>query len=124
MLSVVLTLASLALIVVMLIDGFEAMVLPRRVTRLYRPARLFYRLTWTLWRAVARRIPPGRWQQNFLSIFGPFSLLILFSTWVLGLVTGFALLHWSLGTPMTPTGQPVDLGIYLYVSGETFFTLG
>lgn len=122
--TVVLALASLALIVLVLIDGFEAMVLPRRVTRLYRPTRLFYRLTWTLWRAVALRIPPGRWQQNFLSLFGPLSLLTLFVLWVLGLVTGFGLLHWSLGTPLNPTGQSADLATYLYLSGETFFTLG
>jgi hypothetical protein len=61
LMTVVLALASLALIVLVQIDAFEAMVLPCRVTRLYRPTRMFYRLTWTL----------GRWQQNFLSLFGP-----------------------------------------------------
>src|SRR5207244_4344695 len=47
---IILAVASVGLIFVVLIDGFEAMVLPRRVTRPYRFARLFYRSSWTLWR--------------------------------------------------------------------------
>jgi hypothetical protein len=117
-------LLSLALIVLLLMDGFEAMVLPRRVTRPYRLARMFYRLTWLAWRAAALRLRPGRWRETFLSVFGPLSILGLFATWVVGLIAGFALLHWSLGTPLqTPDGH-ADYGTYLYLSGDTFFTLG
>ena len=43
---IILTLASLALILLALVDGFETILLPRRVTRRYRYARLFYRTTW------------------------------------------------------------------------------
>jgi hypothetical protein len=117
-------LASLAFIVLVLRDGFESMILPRRVTRTYRPARLYYRATWTLWRGVARHLPPGKHRENFLSVFGPLSLLGLFGFWALGLIFGFAALNWSLGTPMqAPDPQP-GLGSYLYLSGGTFFTLG
>jgi nitrate reductase NapE component len=117
--------AGLALICVMLLDGFEAMVLPRRVTHPYRLARLFYRGTWALWRSVSRRLPPGKRQQTFLSLFGPLSLLGLFATWVVGLVVGFGVLHWSLGTPLNgPPGEQPGLSTYLYLSGTTFFTLG
>src|SRR5206468_12415364 len=49
-------LMAVVLIGFVLWDAFEAIVLPRRVTRRWRLARLFYRLTWTLWSAVARRI--------------------------------------------------------------------
>src|SRR5262245_59578449 len=98
-------LASLALILVVLLDGFEAMVLPRRVTHPYRLTRLFYRATWFGWRAVGARLPAGRRRQTFLSVFGPLSLLALFATWVAGLILGFGLLHRSLGTHLkTPDG--------------------
>ena len=40
---------SIALIFVVLIDGFESMILPRRVARTFRFARLFYLQTWGLW---------------------------------------------------------------------------
>jgi hypothetical protein len=115
---------SLALIVLLLVDGFEAMVLPRRVTRPYRLARVYYRLAWAAWRAVGCRLRPGRWREAFLGVFGPLSILGLFATWVCGLIIGFALLHGSLGTAVQTPGGPPDLGTYLYLSGTTFFTLG
>src|SRR5262249_1759998 len=98
MLTIVFTVLSLALIGVVLYDAFEVMVLPRRVIRKLRPARLYYHGCWALWRFVALRLPSGRPRQTFLGVFGPLSLLILFCLWVAGLITGFGLLHWSLAT--------------------------
>ncbi len=120
------TLASIAIIFVILLDGFEAMVLPRRVTRPYRLTRLFYRNAWIVWRALGRRITVGRRREAFLGVFGPLSLLTLFALWVTGLIIGFGLLHWSLSTPLNtlPPGLSPGLGTYLYLSGTTFFTLG
>ena len=40
----------------------------------------------------------------------------------MGLITGFALLHWSLGTVLSE--RAAGLGTYSYFSGTTFFTLG
>jgi hypothetical protein len=118
-------LAGFVLVGFILKDGFETMILPRRITRIYRLTRLFYRGAWVLWRVVACRLPVGRRRQNFLSVFGPLSILALFATWVFGLITGFALLHWSFGTPLNvPPGEEVDFLTYLYLSGVTFFTLG
>lgn len=121
--GVALALVSLIVIVVILFDGFEAMVLPRRVTHAFRPARLFYRVGWTLWRSAGQRIRAGRWRQAFLSYFGPLSLLGLFAAWVLGLIFGFGLLHWAIGTPLEGDVHP-DLPMCLYFSGANFFTLG
>src|SRR2546421_2284837 len=121
---VVLCLASLAVILLILGDAFQVMVLPRRVSGAWRPARLFYRGTWVLWRGIAQQFAPGRRRQTFLSVYGPLSLLALFATWVTGLIVGFGLLHWSLGTPLRSSDERVDLPAYLYLSGTTFFTLG
>src|SRR2546425_8501711 len=46
-------------IAVIMWDAFEAIVLPRRVTRRLRPARMFYRVTWRGGGAGARPMPPG-----------------------------------------------------------------
>ena len=112
-----------ALIVFVLIDTFEVMILPRRIAHAFRPARLFYRTTWILWRSAARLLPPGKWRHGILSVFGPMSVFALVALWTVGLIVGFALLHWSLGTEL---GQAVnaDFGSYAYFSGTTFFTLG
>jgi hypothetical protein len=117
--------AGLALILAVLFEAFETMLLPRRVTRSLRVTRLFYLSSWQLWRSIAGLIGPARRRAAFLSYFGPLSLLVLLSFWAFGLVIGFALLQWSLGTPIHGAGADrPDLGIYAYFSGVTFFTLG
>ena len=59
-----------------------------------------------------------------MSVFGPFSLLWLFATWVLTLIVGFALVHLGLGTRFADAAGRESFAAYLYMSGETFFTLG
>ncbi len=115
---------GIAILLVVLLDAFEAMVLPRRATRKYRPARYYYRVFWYVWVHVADRFKRRGLRQHFLSIFGPLSLLGLFSLWVMSLILSFGLFHWSLGTPMGSEQLTPSFGTCLYLSGETFFTLG
>jgi hypothetical protein len=116
------TATALAMIIIVFIDTFEVIILPRRVKHGYRLARLYYRPAWKLWRSVARRLPAGRRRNGFLSIFGPLSLFGLLAIWAFVLIAGFALLHWSLKTAVSETDG--DFLGYLYFSGTTFFTLG
>jgi hypothetical protein len=117
-------LASVILILLILLEGFEALVQPRRVTHAYRFTRFFYRTTWLLWRSAAALFAPGRRREAFLSFYGPLSLLGLFGTWVVGLIVGFGLLQWSLGTVLRTPDEEVGLTSYLYLSGVSLFTLG
>src|SRR5207245_373703 len=117
-------LVAVSLIGFVLWDAFEAIVLPRRVTRRWRMARLSYRLTWMIWSGVARRIQTRARRESYLGIYGPLSLLLLLALWAASLVLGFGALHWSLGTTMHTPGEPPSFGTYLYLSGTTFFTLG
>jgi hypothetical protein len=114
---------SFLLILFVLVDGFEAMILPRRVTRPYRFARFYYRQVWWLWRHLAGFFS-GKSRESFLSSFGPLSVLGLFAFWVIGLIVGFALWQMSLSSPLHGTAPDADFGTYLYFSGTTFFTLG
>ena len=111
-------------IMVALWDAFETVVLPRRVTRRVRVARLFYRYTWRLWSALAHSVSSGRRLENYLSFYGPLSLILLLVIWAGILVVGFAILYWVPGNAVkTPEGN-VDLITCIYYSGTTFFTLG
>jgi hypothetical protein len=116
------TVAALVLMAIVLIDAFEVVLLPRRVRHGFRLARIFYRTSWMIGRSASRLFPPGHWRTGFLSAFGPLSLFVLVVFWALGLIAGFALLHWSIGTSIT--GSEAGFGTYLYFSGTTFFTLG
>jgi Ion channel len=115
---------SVLLIVLVLWDAFEAMLLPRRVTRQFRFARLFYVYSWRPWAALAGMMRLGKRRNAFLSLYGPLSILGLFSLWAAGLIAGFALLQWSLGSPLHTLDGHYNLGDYGYFSGVTFFTLG
>lgn len=121
------TILGLVLIAVILWDVFETIILPRRVTRKFRLARLFYRLTWQPWRMIACFLHKKSRRESFLSFYGPLSLLGLFVVWAIGLVFGFAILHFSAGSainsPIAATGHP-GFPTDLYMSGTTFFTLG
>src|SRR2546429_5117912 len=64
-------------IAVIMWDAFEAIVLPRRVTRRLRPARMFYRMTWRVGAAGPRRIRPGGRRGTFLRFSRPPSFLVL-----------------------------------------------
>jgi len=112
------------IIAAVLWDAFESVVLPRRVTRKFRIARLFYIFAWGLWCGIARRIRPGKFREVYLGVFGPLSILILLFTWALGLVFGFALVDLGVGGSVTASGEQMNLLLDLYLSGTTFFTLG
>jgi hypothetical protein len=110
------------LILLALTDCFESLVLPRRITRRIRPARIYYRSAWRLWRVLSGLIPAGKYRENTLSIFGPLSMFGVFVLWVGMMITGFALIQWGSGSLPGELGS--DFRQCLYHSGETFFTLG
>lgn len=109
------------LIVLPLVDAFETILQPRRVTHRYRFARFYYRSTWAGWRCAALVFRPGKRREAFLGVFGPLSLLGLFAAWIIALTLAFALVHWGMKTPVQPR-QTFEQ--YLYVSGCNLFTLG
>jgi hypothetical protein len=118
------TLLGILLIILTLVDGFETILQPRRVTHRFRYARLFYRATWRIWRFLALRFAVGKRREAFLGIFGPLSLLGLFASWIVALILGFAVIYWSRNYPLQAPESNVDFLSYLYLSGTTFFTLG
>ena len=112
---------GLLLILAILLEAFETVVLPRRVSRRLRITVLFYRMTWRPWRALARLMRRKKLRESFLGYYGPLSLLVLFIFWATLLVIGFGLVYSSASysDPTHPRFQTC-----LYLSGTTFFTLG
>ena len=89
---------GIVLILLVAQDTFETIVLPRRVTRRFRLARLFFRVTQAAWQSVDHLIRAGARRESYLSYLGPLSLLALFAFWAVLFVFGFALLLWGLAT--------------------------
>ncbi|MDQ2733096.1 MAG: potassium channel family protein, partial [Armatimonadota bacterium] len=126
--SVLASLFGAVLILVAVWDMFEAVILPRTVSRKFRLSRLFYRSTWWVSRTVALGLPWRSTRVSILSSFGPFSLPLLLGFWAFCLILGFALVQWGLGPVLGPpsanVGARMGMGAVLYWSGTTFFTLG
>jgi len=117
--------AGVVLVVIILLDAFETVVLPRRVSRQhFRPSVRFYRNTWRAWARLAAHVSSPSRREAFLGYFGPLSLLALLGLWAAGLIFGFALLQFGTGEHLQLSGEPITFGRLLYHSGETFFTLG
>ncbi len=114
---------GLCLILLIIWEGFETIILPRSVTRGLRITRGFYRTTWPLSAAVARRVPGDR-RQLVLSYFGPLSLPLLLVFWAILLVLGFGLVQWALPGGLNQMPGMSRLSTALYQSGVTFLTLG
>jgi hypothetical protein len=115
---------SISLILIVLWDAFEVIILPRRVTRKFRLARLFYRSTWRPWAWVGAQVSGKGRRESILGFYGPVSLVLLLVVWAAGLILGFTFLHESIGTPMKTGNGDGQFLTYLYFSGSTFFTLG
>jgi len=116
--------AGIIIILVVLLDAFETVVLPRRVQRTFRLTSWFYRNTWRPWTRMSRHIKSPNRREAFLSYFGPLSLLTLLVFWAAGLILSFAFLQLGLGEHVQLGNEPITFGKLLYLSGETFFTLG
>ena len=109
------------LLALVLVDGFNTLVLARRTRHAFRIARLYYRLTWRPFAALARKIQSPIRRESVLGIFGPLSLLVLIGLWAVGLALSFALLEWSVG--MTSADMTSTFAHDLYLSSRALVTL-
>ena len=105
-------------------DAFEAIILPRRVTRKFRFTRFFYRSTWQLWKLLIRVVHAPKRRETILGFYGPSSLLVLVAIWAVGLVFSFGLMQFGAGSAVVTTNGTWGLDTDMYLSGTTFFTLG
>ena len=69
--------AGVAIFAIVIWDAFEAIILPRRVTRRFRLTRLFYKTTWQTWRFAICMLPNRKSRDALLGFYGPSSLLVL-----------------------------------------------
>jgi hypothetical protein len=115
---------GIAVFLVVAWDAFEAIILPRRVTRKFRLTRFYFRTTWGSWKFYARLISSRKLRESFLGYYGPISLLFLIGVWAIGLVISFGMMQYGAGSAVNVAGKAPSFYTDLYLSGTTFFTLG
>jgi len=118
--------AGVALFLIVVWDAFEAIILPRRVTRKFRLTRLFFRSTWRVWRFFVNLLDVRKTREALLGFYGPMSLILLIGVWAAGLVLGFGLMQYGVGSAVSAGAGGAQPGFWmdLYLSGTTFVTLG
>jgi hypothetical protein len=117
--------AGWLLLLLILWDGFETVLLPRRVTRKVRLSRLFYQVTWRGWSGIFAHMSNRKRREQALSAYGPLSILVLMILWAAGLILGFTLIHWGRQSSLfLQHEEPLTFLTYAYMSGTMFFTLG
>ena len=121
--SVLVLLLGALMVSSILIDAFEVVLLPRPVRRRLQFNRYFFRLSWAVWVRIAGLWSEGRRKEDFLGVFGPFAMVLLFALWGAGLIGGFGLMQWALQQLMPDAGSDT-LWSQILVSGDAFFTLG
>jgi hypothetical protein len=117
---VVLGIVCLTLIALLLAEFFASFLLPRRVKRDPRIARQTFRVIWMPWRAVARRLPRIA-ADTMLGIFGPLGLLTILAVLSIGVIVGFAGLHFANASRFGGL-HAAGFGKDLYFSAGTFFS--
>ncbi len=118
--------AGIVVVLLLLLDTFHTIIVPRTVTSPYRLTRMYYVITGAIWRATLAVTPFRRLRATVLTGFAPFSLLLLFVTWAIGLIFGFTLIHLGCGTMYHSEGgvYPAPFWTQFYFNGVTFLTLG
>jgi len=123
-LRTVATIIGLAVIFSVLLDAFETVVLPRRVSRRLRLVRFIFNPAWKLYSGWLRRMPPGGRRESYLGYFGPGFSIVLLVVWAVGLIFGFGLWLWGTGPGLSGAAGTPTFATDLYLSATTFFTLG
>jgi hypothetical protein len=121
--SYLVVLLGIVIVLATLVDAFEVVLLPRPVRRPLRLNRYFFRHTWWAWSRLAERLPAGPKRENLVGIYGPLSMVLLFSLWAICLIMGFAVLQWALQSLLGESQAP-SVGREIIMSGDAFFTLG
>ncbi len=104
--------------VVVVSDAVGTLIVTQGRSAPWRPTRIWYASTWRLTRAVAGHLPfePA---ETALGVYPAFSLLGLLVLWLTGLMFGWAVIYWGIGTTITGTH---DFGTILYYSGTALLT--
>ncbi len=113
---------GVALIVIVLLDVFQTVVLPRRTGSILRLSPHLIGLLWPIWQRIGLRLQPAWRREDFLGTFAPFAIVLLLVSWFITLTIGFGLTVHTLNDEFQP---PIhDFETALYVAGTSLLTIG
>jgi hypothetical protein len=112
--------AGAALVVVMLLDVFQSVIVPRPTGYRFRVSGRIAQYAWRGWSSFAQRYDDSERREDFLGTYAPFILIVNLAIWVSGLIVGYGMLLHALDGLRPPTSF---LGT-LYFAGTSLLTIG
>jgi hypothetical protein len=109
---------GVVIIVGILSDAVATLIVTQGSSGPWRPARIFYAVTWRSTRALSARLP-DRSGENVLNVYPALSLLGLLVLWLAGLMIGWSLLYWGVDQHV---GGASDFGSVVYYAGTSLVT--
>ncbi len=125
MIQVLECVAGVALVAIMLLDIFLAVVVPRRAPNIGRQLRVSSQVItacWRGWRQIGLRVATVERREALLGTFGSAIVIVLLVVWVSGLMLGYGLILDGLRTELRP--EPENFGTSLYFAGVAMLTIG
>jgi hypothetical protein len=120
-LGILVGLVGVLLVLVVLLDIFNSVIVPRPTMRGTLLSRSIIRPGWRAWRSLATRVSEVNKREAMLAIFPPMALVLVLIAWVTLQAIGFGLLIYSLRGDFQP--HPRILGS-TYVAAASLFGVG
>jgi Ion channel len=117
--------SGVLVVLLILLDVFLTVVVPRRAPRLLRSTRVSGNLIprlWRVWRGIGLGLGSTEQREAFLGTFGALVVIVLLIVWVAGLIFGYGLILHALWAQVRP--PPENLGAAMYFAGESMLTIG
>ncbi len=114
---------GITLVLLVLFDVFKTVIVPRITSRKFRIAPfLLGALMWPLYKRLALSFTAKKFSLSLLETFAPLSFVILMMVWLVLMVSGFALILFSMRNEVTPHIKHFSEAIYF--AGASVLTIG
>ena len=112
--------AGVLIVVLATYDVFKSVVLPRPAINKFVFVRQLFLVSWQLWKWISDRLAAPR-REGWLATFGPVLVIVMFGTWGLIFMLGYAFIFDGLREEMKPV--PGDFLESIYFSATTIVPL-
>jgi hypothetical protein len=113
---------GIVLLVLVMIDVFQSVVLPRRSGSVLRFSPYLIAILWPIWQRIGLRLQPAWRREDFLGTFAPLAIVLMLVVWAATLIFGFGLTAHALADQFQP---PVgDYPTAFYIAGTSLLTIG
>jgi hypothetical protein len=114
--------AGIGIVLAIVYDIFSSVIVPRRVSRLFRLSAFTNYWSWWVWRAIGLRMADEDRRENWLASFGPAAIVGLLFVWLVAVNAGYALIFYGLRDHIHPMLTSYHEAAYF--AGTSLLTVG